>query len=119
MKQREVRQRVIGVLTQGLEWVRRGATEGPATGGGMPSEVAVVSEMISEILPPLDIPGDARTQHAVNQASRDLGRAITQIVGAFMDAFAELALEHDSADPAVTANDVLRRLAIEAETDDG
>jgi hypothetical protein len=108
MEQREIMQRVVGILTEALE-MRRQARENP-DGGLMQSEA--VSLLLEEMLPRIEVPADASAQEVAGAVSRELGPAIVQIASAFALAFVQLAELHDQGRTDVSSADVLQSISL-------
>ncbi|WP_055489116.1 hypothetical protein [Streptomyces sp. TP-A0356] len=113
MEQREIMQRVVGILTETLE-MRRRTRENP-DGEVMRSEA--VSALLEEMLPRIEVPADASAQEVAAAVSKELGPAIAQITSAFALAFVQLAEVHDEGRADVSTADVLQSISLHFETE--
>lgn len=114
MNDREITQRVIGVLTQVIE-VRRLLVENPER-DDLDAESGIIADLIAEATrTDVSLPGDASPEEVVAIVMRELGPTIHRLLAALALAFTELAEVHDSGDPDVSTAEVLRHLALKAE----
>ncbi|MEU6824165.1 hypothetical protein ABZ921_26340 [Streptomyces atriruber] len=114
MEQREIMQRVVGILTEALE-MRRQARENP---DGEIDNSGAVGAMLEEMLPPIEIPADATPIEVAAVVGQELGPVIEQITSAFALSFAQLAEVHDEGRTDVTSADVLRSIALHFENEE-
>ncbi|MEU6127018.1 hypothetical protein [Streptomyces sp. NPDC047123] len=114
MEQREIMQRVVGILTEALE-MRRQARESP---DGEVSDSRAVGAMLEEMLPPIEIPTDATPIEVAAVVGHELGPVIEHITSAFALAFAQLAEIHDEGLTDVSSADVLRSIALHFENEE-
>ncbi|MFE9371019.1 hypothetical protein ACFYM2_14795 [Streptomyces sp. NPDC006711] len=113
MEQSEVLKRVIGILTEAGDYRRRIEENGER--GGRDTEVGIVTALLNETMPRVEIPAEATPQEMATLMAREVGGAIRQLVGAFSLAFVALAEVHDSGRQEVSSADVLQDLALRAE----
>lgn len=113
MEQSEVLKRVIGILTEAGDYRRR--IEADAERGARDTEIGIVTALLNETMPHIEIPADATPQEMAALVAREVGGAIRQLVAAFSLAFVALAQVHDSGEQDVTSADVLQDLALRAE----
>lgn len=113
MEQSEVLKRVIGILTEAGDYRRR--IEAEAERGAPDTEIGIVTALLNETMPHIEIPADATPQEMATLVAREVGGAIRQLVAAFSLAFVALAQVHDSGERDVTSADVLQDLALRAE----
>ncbi|MEU6098881.1 hypothetical protein [Streptomyces sp. NPDC047079] len=113
MEQREIMQRVVGILTEALE-MRRQVRENPE-GDVMQSEA--VAALLEEMLPRIELPADAGVQEMAAAVSKQLGPAIVQIASAFALAFVQLAEIHDEGRVDVSPADVLQSISLHFENE--
>ncbi|MET7362218.1 hypothetical protein ABZS76_27825 [Streptomyces sp. NPDC005562] len=114
MEQREIMQRVVGILTEALE-MRRQARENP---DGEIENSGAVGAMLEEMLPRIEIPSDATPIEVAAVVGQELGPVIEQITSAFALSFAQLAEVHDEGHTEVSSADVLRSIALHFEHED-
>ncbi|MFD7401663.1 hypothetical protein ACFV7R_03130 [Streptomyces sp. NPDC059866] len=115
MEQREIMQRVVGILTEALE-MRRQARENP---DGDVTKSEAVAALLEEMLPRIELPDDASAQEVATAVSQTLGPAIVQIASAFALAFVQLAEVHEGRSADVSAADVLQSISLHFETEAG
>ncbi|MFE0331923.1 hypothetical protein ACWEWI_10125 [Streptomyces sp. NPDC003753] len=115
MEQREIMQRVVGILTEALE-MRRQARENR---DGDVTQSETVSALLEEMLPRIELRADATAHEVATAVSEQLGPAIVQIASAFALAFVQLAEIHDSGRADVSAADVLQSISLHFETEAG
>ncbi|MEU6369447.1 hypothetical protein ABZ876_27825 [Streptomyces sp. NPDC046931] len=115
MEQREIMQRVVGILTEALEMRRQARASGD---GDVPQSEAV-SALLEEMLPRIQVPADASAREVATAVSRELGPAIAHIASAFALAFVQLAEIHDEGHADVSAADVLQSISLHFETEAG
>ncbi|MFD7537301.1 hypothetical protein [Streptomyces sp. NPDC059819] len=113
MEQSEVLKRVIGILTEAGDYRRRIEEDGER--GPRDTEIGIVTALLNETMPHIEIPADATPQEMATLVAREVGGAIRQLVAAFSLAFVALAQVHDSGEPDVSSADVLQDLALRAE----
>lgn len=114
MNDRETTQRVVGFLTQALE-VRRLLIENPDR-DDLHAESAIISDLVAEATQTsVAIPGDASPEEVVALVMRELGPVVHRLLAVFALAFTDLAEVHDSGNPDISSEEVLRRLALNAE----
>ncbi|MFI8894865.1 hypothetical protein [Streptomyces paradoxus] len=111
MEQREVMQRVVGVLTEAMERRRRAAEDPDAA---VPS-TGVVGALLTELMPTLHFPPGASAAEVAAVVEREIPPVIESMAGAFALAFVTLAETLDE-DNEVTPQ-VLRSLALHFEED--
>ncbi|MER8184467.1 hypothetical protein [Kitasatospora sp. NPDC094015] len=116
MEQSDVLKRVIGILTQAGEWVHE--PEGVPVADAE-EETNVVLQLLNDVMPRVVIPAEASGEEIGAILSEELGAPILQLATAFAVAFWELAEVHDSGRTEVSSLDVLRELALRAETEPG
>ncbi|WEH41759.1 hypothetical protein OG233_20725 [Streptomyces sp. NBC_01218] len=114
MEQREVLKRVIGILTEAGEIQR--LLEEDVERDDVDMEGSVVTALLNETMPRIAIPGDATVEEMAALIGREVGGAVEQLVGAFTLAYTMLARVHDSGQTDVSSTDVLRDLALQAES---
>lgn len=114
MEQSEVLKRVIGILTQAGDWQRR-LEEDTSREQDMDAEMGVVTELLNETMPRVEVPADATPEELSALLGREVGGAVEQLVGAFTLAFVTLARVHDADAPDVSSADILQDLALRAE----
>ncbi|MGW2280494.1 hypothetical protein [Streptomyces sp. NPDC001770] len=114
MEQREVLKRVIGILTEAGEIQR--LLEEDVERDDVDMEGSVVTALLNETMPRIAIPGDATVEEMAAVIGREVGGAVEQLVGAFTLAYTMLARVHDSGQTDVSSTDVLRDLALQAES---
>lgn len=114
MEQREVLKRVIGILTEAGEIQR--LLEEDVQRDDVDMEGSVVTALLNETMPRIAIPGDATVEEMAALIGREVGGAVEQLVGAFTLAYTMLARVHDSGQTDVSSTDVLRDLALQAES---
>ncbi|MEV8365965.1 hypothetical protein [Streptomyces niveus] len=114
MEQSEVLKRVIGILTQAGDWQRR-LEEDTGQEQDMDAEMGVVTELLNETMPRVEVPADATPEELSVLLGREVGGAVEQLVGAFTLAFVTLARVHDAGGPDVSSADILQDLALRAE----
>ncbi|MGP4008168.1 hypothetical protein [Streptomyces sp. 4N124] len=115
MEQREIMQRVVGILTEALD-MRRQARENPE------SDIetsGAVTAMLDEMLPRIELPGDATAHEVAVAISHELGPAIERITSAFAFAFVQLAEVHDEGRTDASTADVLRSISLHFEKPTG
>ncbi|NEB00330.1 hypothetical protein [Streptomyces sp. SID13726] len=108
MEQREVMQRVVGILTEALE-MRRQVREHPERQVAL---TGAVSALLVETLPRIQLPADASGHAAADAVVEELGPAIVSIANCFAFAFVQLAEVHDEGRAEVSAADVLRHISL-------
>ncbi|AYG84207.1 hypothetical protein DWB77_06420 [Streptomyces hundungensis] len=113
MEQSEVLKRVIGILTEAGDYRRR--IEQDEERGSRNTEIGIVTALLNETMPHIEIPADATPQEMATLVAREVGGAIQQLVAAFSLAFVALAQVHDSGEQDVSSADVLQDLALRAE----
>ncbi|MET9364222.1 hypothetical protein ABZX93_25380 [Streptomyces sp. NPDC006632] len=113
MEQSEVLKRVIGILTEAGDYRRRIEQDGERS--GRDTEIGIVTALLNETMPHIEIPADATPQEMATLVAREVGGAIRQLVAAFSLAFVALAQVHDSGEQDVSSADVLQDLALRAE----
>ncbi|NWF29085.1 hypothetical protein HW130_22985 [Streptomyces sp. PKU-EA00015] len=113
MRQSEVLRHVIGILTQASEWQR--LLEEDVERDDINDEADVVTALLNETLPSVQVPADATVEEIAAIVGRELGEAVQQLAGAFTVAFVTLAEVHDSGRQEISSADVLRELALRAE----
>ncbi|MFG3281194.1 hypothetical protein [Streptomyces sp. NPDC048111] len=113
MEQSEVLKRVIGILTEAGDYRRRLEQDGERA--PQETEIGIVTALLNETMPHIEIPADATPQEVATLVARDVGGAIRQLVAAFSLAFMALAQVHDSGEQDVTSADVLQDLALRSE----
>ncbi|GGT91847.1 hypothetical protein GCM10010289_10230 [Streptomyces violascens] len=113
MEQSEVLKRVIGILTEAGDYRRR--IEEDDERGARETDIGIVTALLNETMPHIEIPADATPQEMATLVAREVGGAIRQLVAAFSLAFVALAQVHDSGEQDVTSADVLQDLALRAE----
>jgi CBS domain-containing protein len=111
MEQREIIQRVVGILTEAIE-MRRQARENP---DGEVEVSGAVGAMLEEMLPPIEIPADATPVEVAAVVGQELGPVIEQITSAFAFSFAQLAEVHDEGNIDVSSAEVLQSIALHFE----
>ncbi|MFE6158328.1 hypothetical protein ACFQ7F_05330 [Streptomyces sp. NPDC056486] len=111
MEQREIIQRVVGILTEAIE-MRRQVRENPE---GEVEPSGAVGTMLEEMLPRIEIPADASPIEVAEVVGRELSPVIEQITSAFAFSFAQLAEAHDEGRSDVTSADVLQSIALHFE----
>ncbi|MET9099598.1 hypothetical protein [Streptomyces antibioticus] len=112
MQHSEIMQRVVGILTQGAELERLLVEDVERTD----LDASAIDEFIRELMPrEFSVAGGAEPQDVADAIAAELVPAIGKTIAAFSLAFLELANEHDGTQPARTAADVLRDLALRAE----
>ncbi|MGW4751993.1 hypothetical protein [Streptomyces chartreusis] len=106
MEQREVMQRVVGVLTEAIDR-RRKSDENPDA--DVPP-TTVFGDLLTELMPILVLPPDASGSEVAAAVQREYAPAIERMAGAFTLAFATLAetLDEDNEQ----TPQVLRSLAL-------
>ncbi|MEU9131349.1 hypothetical protein AB0D08_25130 [Kitasatospora sp. NPDC048540] len=114
MDQTEVLKRVIGILTQAGAWIHE--PEEP-TDPELEGGPGVVTQLLNDVMPTITIPAEATADEIGPLLSEALGGRILQLSSAFAMAFWELAEVHDSGRTDISSQDVLRELALRAETD--
>ncbi|WP_330176092.1 hypothetical protein OG875_22880 [Streptomyces sp. NBC_01498] len=114
MEQSEVLKRVIGILTQAADWQRR-LEENTSQEQDMDAEMGVVTELLNETMPRVEVPADVSPEDLSALLGREVGGAVEQLVGAFTLAFVTLARVHDASGPEVSSTDILQDLALRAE----
>ncbi|WP_330323481.1 hypothetical protein [Streptomyces pseudovenezuelae] len=113
MRDSDITQRVVGILTQTNEWHRK-FSEDPDREDL--EESGAVGQFVKELFrAEVDIRGDASPQEAVNAAMDVLEPRILHVVAEFAFAYAELAGLHDSGRTDVSSDDVLRNIALRAQ----
>lgn len=113
MEQSEVLKRVIGILTEASEWQR--LLEEGSEREDLAGEPGIVTELLNETMPKIEIPGDATAEEIATLVGREVGGAIQQLVGAFSLSFVMLARVHDTGQQDVSSTEVLQDLALRAE----
>ncbi|MFF4183097.1 hypothetical protein ACFYZ9_07900 [Streptomyces sp. NPDC001691] len=113
MEQSEVLKRVIGILTEAGDYRRRLEEDGQRAVGDR--EIGIVTALLNETMPRMEIPADATPQEVATLVAREVGGAIRQLVAAFSLAFVALAEVHDGGEQDVSSADVLQDLALRAE----
>jgi hypothetical protein len=113
MEQSEVLKRVIGILTEASEWQR--LLEEGSEREDLAGEPGIVTELLNETMPKIEIPGDATAEEIATLVGREVGGAIQQLVGAFSLSFVMLARVHDTGQQDVSSTEVLQNLALRAE----
>lgn len=113
MNQSEVMQRIVGILTQAAE-VSRLLNEDPDR-EDVKSDVAI-GELLQEMFPAVELPGDSSPQEIAAAVSREVGRNVRQLTAAFVFTFTQLAEYHDAGRTDISSADVLREIALRAET---
>ncbi|MFC9509446.1 hypothetical protein [Streptomyces sp. NPDC057002] len=108
MEQREIMQKVVGMLTEALE-MRRQVRENP---DGQVALTGAVSALLAETLPQIHLPADAGGRAAADLVAEELGPTIVSIANCFSFAFVQLAEVHDEGRTDVSAADVLRRISL-------
>lgn len=117
MEQREVMQRVVGVITEALE-KRRLMRESPERADDIELG-SVIGEMLTEMMPRIELPPGA-TAHDVGEAvSREFPPAIEKMAAAFILAAVKLAEVHDEGQTDRSSADVLQALALDHEAEAG
>lgn len=113
MRDSDITQRVVGILTQTNEWHRK-FSEDPDREDV--ESLGVVGQFVKELFrAEVDISGDASPQEAVNVAMDVLQPRILRVLAELSFAYAELASVHDSGRTDVSSDDVLRRIALRAQ----
>lgn len=112
MEQREIMRRVVGILTESLE-LRRQVREDPDA-DSLDAE-GVIGEMLTEMLPRIELPADATPQEIATIVSRELAPAVERMAAAFAFAFVHLAEIHDEGQAGVSSADALRSLSLHFE----
>ncbi|WP_128380491.1 hypothetical protein [Streptomyces cavernae] len=115
MEQREVTQRVIAVLTEAME--RRRLIRDDAEDETPESSEDVIGQLLTEMMPTLEIPAESTAHDVAALVARELPPAIERMAAAFAMAFVTLAESHDRGDK-VSSADVLRALSLDAEVED-
>lgn len=108
MDRRESFRLAIGLLTQAREMARE---------SGQPAE-GLIDEFLGQAFHPIDVPADSALEDLADVVGREVGKAVRQLVGPLLLAYAQLAELYDAGDPEITSADVLRDLALLAETDE-
>ncbi|MYS89977.1 MULTISPECIES: hypothetical protein [Streptomyces] len=108
MEQREIMQKVVGMLTEALE-VRRQVRENP---GGQVALTGAVSALLAETLPRIRLPADAGGRAAADLIAEELGPTLVSIANCFSFAFVQLAEVHDEGRTDISAADVLRGISL-------
>ncbi|MFG2503144.1 hypothetical protein ACGFSB_33665 [Streptomyces sp. NPDC048441] len=111
MEQREIIQRVVGILTEAIE-MRRQVRENP---DGDVEASGAVGTMLEEMLPRIELPGDATPIEVATVVGHELGPVIEQITSAFAFAFVQLAEVHDEGRTDASTADVLQSIALHFE----
>ncbi|MEV7197003.1 hypothetical protein AB0N81_35145 [Streptomyces sp. NPDC093510] len=114
MEQREIIQRVVGILTESLE-MRRQVRENP---DGEIENSGAVGAMLEEMLPRIELPAEATPIEVAAVVGQELGPVIEQITSAFAFSFAQLAEVHDEGRTDVSTADVLRSIALHFESEE-
>jgi len=112
MEQREIMRRVVGILTEALE-MRRLVREDPER-ADLDTD-GVIGEMLTEMMPRIELPADATLQEVAAIVSRELAPAVERMAAAFAFAFIHLAEVHDEGQADTSAADVLRALSLHFE----
>ncbi|MET7650050.1 MULTISPECIES: hypothetical protein [unclassified Streptomyces] len=108
MRQSEIMQRVVGILTEAIE-MRRQVRENPD------AEVALtgsISALLAETLPEIKLPADASAQESKAIIAEALGPAIMSLSNCFSYAFVHLAEVHDEGRTDTSTAEVLRSLSL-------
>ncbi|MEV4975556.1 hypothetical protein [Streptomyces scopuliridis] len=112
MDQREAVQQAISVLTQSREVAERRAANPGRT--DLDAEHQLLGRLIGEVLRiPLNIPAGTPPEDAVALYVKALDQRLTDFVGGFTVAFMRLAQYHEAGCYDVSAEDVLRELALD------
>ena len=115
MDQGEYMQRVVGILTQALEWAHQ--KENDEHHQGSDEEYQLIGEMLSMPFS-LEIPANAPLQMVIDLVTKKIHESTTGLTTAFIAAFVQLAYYHDTGQTDVSSTDVLRELALRAEEPD-
>ncbi|MEW1633371.1 hypothetical protein AB0469_04805 [Streptomyces sp. NPDC093801] len=115
MDQNEVVKKVVAILTEAYEDFRE---PGPAAASDT-EERDLIGQFLTEAMPKIELSGDDSLEEIAERVGREMGMAVTQLAAAFASAYIQLALVHDDGDPAVPSAQVLRDMAIRAETSEG
>ncbi|MFE9443798.1 hypothetical protein ACFYO2_33550 [Streptomyces sp. NPDC006602] len=108
MDQREIMQRVVGILTESLE-MRRQVRENP---GKQIALTGAISALLAETLPHIHLPANAGGQAAAAIVTEELGPTIVSIANCFSFAFVQLAEVHDEGRTDISTTDVLRSISL-------
>lgn len=114
MKESEVRQRVVGVLTEAL--LRHQAL---LAGEAPDSSVSV--ELLDGVLPHLRLrlPDTPENRQYADDLSRDLSEGLTQFARAFTNAFLRLAAAHDGGVTERSSLEILQEMALDVAREQG
>lgn len=115
MEQREIMQRVVGILTEALE-IRRQVRENP---DGQVALTGAISALLAETLPHIQLPADAGGRAAADIVTAELGPAIVSIANCFSFAFVHLAEVHDEGRSDISTADVLRSISLRCADGEG
>ncbi|WP_343998841.1 hypothetical protein [Streptomyces thermocarboxydovorans] len=115
MEQHQIMQHAVGILTEALD-MRRRLREDPEA--DVTSNRAV-AQLLEEMLPRIQLPGDASAREVAEIITAELGPAIVQIASALTFAFVQLAEVHDAGRTDMSSADVLRSIALHYESDGG
>ncbi|MET9503914.1 hypothetical protein ACFYO5_09515 [Streptomyces sp. NPDC006259] len=108
MRQSEIMQRVIGILTEAIE-MKRQVREHPDADVAL---TGAVSALLAETLPRISLPEDATPQEVLEIITGALGPAIVTLAHCFSYAFVHLGEVHDEGHPDTSTADVLRTLSL-------
>ncbi|MFH9552994.1 hypothetical protein [Streptomyces sp. NPDC017435] len=109
MRQSEIMQRVVGILTEEIE-MRRQVRENPDAEAAL---TGAISALLAETLPEIKLPADASAQETTALITEALGPAIMTLSHCFSYAFAHLAEVHDEGRTDTSSAEVLRSLSLQ------
>ncbi|MFI2202665.1 hypothetical protein ACH47Z_18170 [Streptomyces sp. NPDC020192] len=112
----EIMPRVVGVLTRNME-INEQLRQDPS---GVSISVDGLADQFVQDMVPLrfEVPAGASPQEVAEAIAAEMFPAIAKMVSAFSFAFTQLAEYHDAAGPERTAADVLREIALRANSFD-
>ncbi|CAM5521183.1 hypothetical protein SAVIM338S_03943 [Streptomyces avidinii] len=112
MDQNEVVKKVVAILTEAYDDFRQpDSAETPDA-----EDTGLIGQFLTEAMPRIELSEDDSLEEIAERVGREIGTAVTQLAAAFASAYIQLALVHDEGDPDVPSAQVLRELAIRAET---
>ncbi|MEU1455462.1 hypothetical protein [Streptomyces avermitilis] len=115
MEQREIMQRVVGVITEALA-NRRLVRESPEHADDLELG-SVIGGMLTEMMPRIELPPRSTAQDVAEAVSREFPPAIEKMAAAFTLAAVRLAEIHDEGRTERSSADVLQALALDPEAE--